>query len=95
MANLIYKRKNIIMYMYERYLINISYIERYLNGQQLVSTFGVTHSVPTYSASYWIASMPEINISATGSSQPNALDNLIIAASASSGVEPLSGINVR
>jgi hypothetical protein len=36
--------------------------------------------------------MPEIKIAATGSSYEEALDNLLIAASASSGNEPLSGI---
>lgn len=76
-----------------RYLVNISHQPSYAIGQELVNIAGVTQSIPTYSNPFYIASMPEIKISATGSSYEEALDNLlVIAASASSGNEPLSGI---
>ena len=76
-----------------RYLVNISHQPSYAIGQELVNIAGVTQSIPTYSNPFYIASMPEIKISATGSSYTEALDNLlVIAASASGGNEPLSGI---
>jgi hypothetical protein len=76
-----------------RYLVNISHQPAYAKGQELVNIGGVTQSIPTYTDTFYVASMPEIKIAATGSSYEEALDNLlIIAASASSGNEPLSGI---
>jgi hypothetical protein len=75
-----------------RYLVNISHQPSYAKGQELVNISGVTQSIPTYSDPFYVASMPEIKIAATGSSYEEALDNLLIAASASSGNEPLSGI---
>jgi hypothetical protein len=67
-----------------KYLVNISHVPNRANGQQLVNIGGVTQSVPTYSGEYFIASMPEIRISATGSGYVDALNNLLIIASASS-----------
>lgn len=75
-----------------RYLVNISHQPAYAKGQELVNIGGVTQSIPTYTDTFYVASMPEIKIAATGSSYEEALDNLLIAASASSGNEPLSGI---
>jgi len=76
-----------------RYLVNISHQPAYARGQELVNIGGVTQSIPTYSDPFYVASMPEIRIAATGSSYTEALDNLLIAASASNtGNEPLSGI---
>jgi hypothetical protein len=66
-----------------KYLVNISYQPSHVNGQQLVSISGVTQSMPTYSDSYYVASMPEIKIWATGSSYPEALDNLLLAVTSS------------
>ena len=65
------------------YLINIYYQNSVVNGQQLVNIGGTTQSVPSYSSSYFIASMPEVLLYATGSSYTNALSNLLIMASAS------------
>lgn len=62
------------------YLVNIIYIPSHINGQNLVSLNGITQSIPTYSSSYFQASMPEIKISATGSSYTDALDNLLLIA---------------
>jgi hypothetical protein len=75
-----------------RYLINISHQPSYAIGQELTNIAGTTQSIPTYSDPFYIASMPEVRIAATGSSYEEALDNLLIAASASTGNEPLSGI---
>lgn len=76
-----------------RYLVNISHQPAYAIGQELVNIAGITQSIPTYSNTFYVASMPEIRIAATGSSYTEALDNLLIAASASNtGIEPLSGI---
>lgn len=75
-----------------KYLVNISHVPSRANGQQLVNISGVTQSVPTYSSEYFIASMPEIRISATGSGYVDALNNLLVVASASSdnAIGPLS-----
>jgi hypothetical protein len=75
-----------------RYLVNISHQPSYAKGQELVNIAGVTQSIPTYTDTFYVASMPEIKIAATGSSYEEALDNLLIAASASNGNEPLSDI---
>jgi hypothetical protein len=77
-----------------KYLVNISLVPRHLNGQTEISVGGSTQSFPTYSSEYFIASMPEIRISATGSDYQEALTNLLIVASASTitGPEPLGNI---
>jgi hypothetical protein len=71
-----------------KYLINISFVPMAPNGQQLVGISGVTYSMPTYSGEYFIASMPEVRISATGSSYTTALANLLLIATASTTYGP-------
>ena len=71
-----------------KYLVNISWNPARTSGQQLVNIAGVTQSVPSYSEGYFIASMPELKISATGTSYPEALDNLLIIATASTTIYP-------
>lgn len=80
--------------MFSKYYINVSYVPSRTNGQQLVNISGVTQSVPTYSSEYWIASMPEVNLSATGSSRESAFNNLLVIATGSNpnGNEPLSNV---
>lgn len=77
-----------------KYLVNIYHEPSRVQGQQLVSIAGVTQSVPTYSGEYFVASMPELKIAATGSSYGDALTNLLAIATASStvysGTPPLS-----
>ncbi len=77
-----------------KYLVNISYVDKHINGQQLVSISGVTQSLPTYSSEYYVASMPELSISATGSSYSDALTNLLVITSTTpdSSNGPLSGV---
>lgn len=74
-----------------KYLINISYQPQRLSGQQLVQISGVTQSIPTYTSGYFVASMPEIKISATGSSYQTALSNLLIIATASTTLDNGNG----
>lgn len=64
-----------------KYNINISYVPSVVNGRQEVSISGVTQSMPSYSSEYYVASMPEVKISATGSSYQGALTNLLTVAS--------------
>ena len=71
-----------------RYLVNISYNPSRAIGQQEINYSGITYSMPTYSSGEFIASMPEMKISATGTSYPEALDNLLLIATASSTIGP-------
>lgn len=77
------------------YFVNISFVPSNVNGQQLVNIGGVTQSVPTYSDKFFVASMPEVKVSATGSSYTDALGNLLT--SVSSVIDPGNGslANIR
>lgn len=66
------------MSKFDKYLVNVSYVPSHVNGQELININGVTQSVPTYSDEYWVASAPELKLSATGYSQINAFNNLMI-----------------
>lgn len=76
--------------MTDKYNIYISYIPPHLNGQQEVSINGTTQSIPTYSSEYWVASIPEIKMTATGSSPSDALDNVLGLSPSNTGDTPLS-----
>lgn len=71
-----------------QYLVNIFYEPTHVSGQQLTSLNGVTYSVPTYTSGYFVATMPEVKIFATGSSYTDALTNLLNIATASSTESP-------
>jgi hypothetical protein len=79
-----------------KYLVTISYEPSRPGVQQLVNIGGVTCSMPTYTSEYFVASMPELKISATGSSYQTALTNVLNIATASSfndgGNGPYNGI---
>ena len=66
-----------------KYSVSIYYQTKSVNGQQLVNSGGVTFSIPTYSSEYFVASMPQIGLWATGSTYETALSGLLILASAS------------
>ena len=66
-----------------KYLVTIAYEPSRPNGQQLMNAGGVTFSIPSYSSEYFVANMPELKISATGSSYTTALTNLLNIATAS------------
>lgn len=64
-----------------KYNVNISFVPSSPNGRQEVLIAGVTQSLLTYSSEYYVASMPEVQISATGTSYADALTNLLAVAS--------------
>lgn len=76
-----------------KYNINISYVTSHVNGQQLINILGVTQSIPTQSGEFYVATIHELCVSATGSTHQIALTNVLNAASASNtGQSPLSSI---
>lgn len=76
---------------YPKFLVNIAYNPSRSTGQQLVYLNGVTQSMPTYQEGYYLASMPELRIVASGSTYQTALTNLLNIATASSFVDPGNG----
>lgn len=72
---------------YPKYIVTISYSPNRPVSQQAISLNGTTQSVPVYSGEWYIASMPELKISATGSDYTKALSNLLTIATASSTVD--------
>jgi hypothetical protein len=66
-----------------KYLVTIAYEPSRPNGQQLMNAGGVTFSIPSHSPDYFVANMPELKISATGSSYTTALTNLLNIVTAS------------
>lgn len=71
-----------------KYSVYISYVPSRSNGQQLLNINGVTQSMPTYGSAYFEAVMPEVRISATGSTYADALSNLLIIATSSTTPNP-------
>lgn len=78
-----------------KYLVNISWSMPHVSGMTAVSISGVTQSLPTYSGGYYVASMPEVKIVATGSTYETALSNLLLIASASVDPGYVTFYNVR
>jgi hypothetical protein len=76
---------------YPKYLVNISYYPARMSGQSLINLNGVTQSMPTYQEGYYMASMPEIKIAASGSNYETALSNLLAVATASTTIDPGNG----
>lgn len=68
-----------------RYGVNINYQPKVVSGWQDVSINGVTHSTYKYDGDYYIASMLELSLSATGSSYTQSLSNLLDLAAAAPG----------
>jgi hypothetical protein len=73
---------------YPKFLVNISYVSPYPSGQRLINVNGVTSSINTYSGGYYIANMPNLSISATGSTYETSLSNLLLAATSSNTGSP-------
>jgi hypothetical protein len=71
-----------------KYQVNITWYPARTSGQQLVNIGGVTQSVSTYNDGYFIASMPELKIVASGSTYPTALSNLLVIATSSTTLNP-------
>ena len=82
-----------------QYTVYISYVPTFRTGS--VGTYAtqsdgssiLTSTTNTYGGGYFAASMPEIKISATGSSYTTALNNLMVIATASTtsdnGLKPI------
>ena len=76
---------------YPKFLVIIAYNPSRATGQQLVYLNGATQSMPTYQEGYYLASMPELKIVASGSTYQTALTNLLNIATASGTVDPGNG----
>ena len=65
-----------------QYLVNISYIEPYKTGSTGATNVntGLWETLPVYSTGIYLATMPEIRISATGSTYAGALTALLSVA---------------
>ena len=77
------------------YNVVITYYPLSYSSQSLVNIYGVTYSMPSYeNGGYFIAVMPEVFLSATGSTYQDSLDNLLLSATSSdspySHVKPLN-----
>jgi len=61
-----------------KYAITITHFPLHKIGSEFVNNGSGTYSVGKYTGNYFVASMHEANISATGSTYTDALDNLLI-----------------
>lgn len=68
---------------YPKFLVNISYVKVWPNGQRLLNVNGVTSSINTYGGGYYEATMPRLSLSATASTYELALSTLLLAATSS------------
>lgn len=71
-----------------RYSVFITSVPPQPNGVIIYNQGGVTYSMPSYTDEIFRATMPEINISATGSSYGEALTNVLNIATASTTLDP-------
>jgi len=74
-----------------RYLVNIYYQEPVRSGSIGASVSGVWETYPTFTGGWYVATMPEIGIFATGTSYVNALNLLITIATASTTYDAAQG----
>lgn len=74
-----------------KYLVNIYYQEPVRNGSTGASVNGTWVTTPTFSGGWYVATMPEIGIFATGTSYVNALNALITIATASTTYDAAQG----
>jgi len=67
-----------------KYLVNIYYSNPIRTGSTGATVSGVWETFPVMTGGWFVATMPEVSISATGSSYANALTALLaVAANAS------------
>jgi hypothetical protein len=79
-----------------KYLVNVYWEPKRSTGQQEVNVGGVTQSMPSYTEGYYVASMPEIQISATGSTRTDAFNSLLtLSATASNFGNPALGTHKK
>jgi hypothetical protein len=74
-----------------RYLVNIYYQEPVRSGSIGVSQSGVWQTYPTFTGGWFVATMPEVSIFATGSTYAEALNALITIATASTTYDAAQG----
>lgn len=76
-----------------KYLVNISYINPYRTGSTGATNAntGLWETLPVYSTGIYLATMPEIRISATGSTYAGALTALLAVATASTTYDAAQG----
>ena len=76
-----------------KYLVNISYINPYRTGSTgaTAANTGLWETYPVYSTGVYLATMPEIRISATGSTYADALTALLAIATASTTYDAAQG----
>ena len=76
-----------------KYLVNISYINPYRTGGSGATNVntGLWETLPVYSTGIYLATMPEVRISATGSTYAGALNALLAVATASNGNDAAQG----
>lgn len=62
-----------------KYTVNIYYSSPYRSGSTgTMSASGLYETLPVYSGGWFVASMPEVRISATGSTYADALTALLV-----------------
>ncbi len=66
-----------------KYLVNIYYQGEVRTGSIGASVSGTWITTPTFSGGWYVATMPEVGLYATGSSYVNALNALITVATSS------------
>jgi hypothetical protein len=75
-----------------KYLVNIYYSNPVRTGSTgATSPSGLWETSPVYSSGYFVASMPEVRISATGSTYTGALTALLLIATASTTYDAAQG----
>lgn len=74
-----------------QYLVNIYYSNPVRNGSIGVSQSGVWQTYPAMTGGWYVATMPEVSLVATGSTYVNALNALLAVATASVGNDAPQG----
>lgn len=75
-----------------QYLVNIHYSNPYRSGSiGTMSASGLWETLPVTSGGWFVATMPEIRISATGSTYADALSALLAIATASTTYDAAQG----
>ena len=74
-----------------KYLVNIYYSNPVRNGSIGVSQSGVWQTYPVMTGGWYVATMPEVSLFATGSTYADALSALLAIATASTTYDAAQG----
>jgi hypothetical protein len=74
-----------------KYLVNIYYSNPVRTGSTGASVSGIWQTYPVMTGGWFVATMPEVRLSSTGSTYADALDNLITLATASTSSDAAQG----